>query len=169
MKKLRTFKYSSTVVFLSILSVIDIMSQTIPDGALLAFLAVIVLIKASEIYYEKSLSPIVSSLGGLGMGVLFIIFAMITDGAVGGGDIKLITVLGLLFGFKFAFILSMFTAVLLFISYIILIIIFKFQFFFVPLAPYFLVCFFATVFAYNNWKTKKVKEVEAAEAIEAVE
>lgn len=160
MSKLRIVKYSSTLVFLSILSVIDIMTQNIPDGALIAFLAVIVFIKVFEIYYEKSLSPIINSISGLGMGVLFLIIAVITDGAVGGGDIKLISVVGLLFGFKFTFILSILSAVLLFISYMILIIILKLHIVFVPLAPIFLVAFFATTIIQNNWKVKETKQDE---------
>lgn len=78
---------------LIVISIIDLKTQTIPDGLNL-FGVIITVILGIYIFRGTYLTHLYGFLFGFG---LFLIIAMITD-AMGGGDIKLMGVLGLLFG-----------------------------------------------------------------------
>lgn len=87
--------YGFVVAGLLAVLVIDWKTQLIPDR-LNVFLA---LCGAASILLSPSISHVVLSvLGALLGGGLLLLLAVITKGAIGGGDIKLMFALGLLFG-----------------------------------------------------------------------
>ncbi|PYZ93632.1 prepilin peptidase [Salipaludibacillus keqinensis] len=87
------------LVFISLLVIItvsDLETMLIPDKVLLFFLVLIVILRVVE-----PLSPWWDSLVGAGFGfVLFLLLAIVSKGGMGGGDIKLMGVIGLVLGFQ---------------------------------------------------------------------
>lgn len=86
--------YCILISIIIVISLIDLKYMIIPDE----LIAVCLLIGAVVIIYDRTLflNKIIGFLMGLGM---FLLIAYITH-AMGGGDIKLIAVLGLVFGIK---------------------------------------------------------------------
>lgn len=86
-------------VFLSLLviiSVSDLETMLIPDKILLFFLVLLVILR-----FIEPLSPWWDSLAGAGFGfVLFLLLAIVSKGGMGGGDIKLMGVIGVVLGFQ---------------------------------------------------------------------
>lgn len=77
-----------------VISLIDIKHKIIPDrlNAMILVIAVICM------FYDKTL--IINKLIGFGIGLGLFLLISITTNAMGGGDIKFIAVLGLMFGIK---------------------------------------------------------------------
>ncbi len=93
--------YGFMTSILIVICVIDFYQQIIPDELVLLILGTTVLYKASA--YLLNGTPLMikdSIFGFLAGGLLFLAIAVISNGAMGGGDIKLIAVLGLILGLK---------------------------------------------------------------------
>ncbi|NLM43588.1 MAG: prepilin peptidase [Clostridiales bacterium] len=93
--------YSSIISILIMISVIDYYHQIIPD--FLLFLIIIITVSYTLINYfiiRKSILLIDSIIGFFAAGFFFILIALISNGGMGGGDIKLISILGFILGLK---------------------------------------------------------------------
>ncbi|MDP3387510.1 MAG: prepilin peptidase [Eubacteriales bacterium] len=90
---LLTVLYGIISSLLIVISMIDLKTQTIPDG-LNIFGVIITVILGIYLFRGNYLTHLFGFLFGF---LLFLVIAMITN-AMGGGDIKLMGVLGLLFG-----------------------------------------------------------------------
>jgi leader peptidase (prepilin peptidase)/N-methyltransferase len=86
---------------------IDLEHQIIPNRLVLILLAYTLVLQA--VYPTQTWTD--SLLGGVLGGALFLLLALVSRGGMGGGDIKLVTVLGLWFGWQ-GLILLMFLAFL---------------------------------------------------------
>ncbi|NLB21535.1 MAG: prepilin peptidase [Clostridium sp.] len=93
---------------------IDLEHSIIPDGLNIGILVVSVISVLIQIYTgDKVWSDLLNhSLGLLLGGGFFLLIAMVTNGAMGGGDIKIMGALGFLFGVKN-------TLLLMFLSFVI--------------------------------------------------
>ena len=86
---------------LLIICIIDYYEQIIPDGLVVLILAATVIYKGAAYFIAKAPLQLIDSLYGfLSGGLLFLAIAVASNGAMGGGDIKLIAVLGLILGLK---------------------------------------------------------------------
>ncbi|WP_280769781.1 prepilin peptidase [Salipaludibacillus daqingensis] len=87
------------LVFLSLLVIItvsDLETMLIPDKILLFFLVLLVILR-----FIEPLTPWWDSLVGAGFGfILFLALAIVSKGGMGGGDIKLMGVIGFVLGFQ---------------------------------------------------------------------
>ena len=92
------------IVFLSMLVIIiisDYQTMIIPDGVLMFFSAIIIVIK----FYMSNLESVgISILHGIGAFIFLLLIKLLGDflfkkESMGGGDIKLLAVFGLMFGF----------------------------------------------------------------------
>ncbi len=93
--------YSLVLSTLIVVSFIDYYEQIIPDGLLLITLASAVLFKLINYFIYKVPIAIWSDLFGfLAGGISFLLIALVSKGAMGGGDIKLIALLGFILGLK---------------------------------------------------------------------
>ena len=94
-----TVEYTILTLIMLWLSSIDIKTMKIPDivNAVGFIAAVIIMIIKALIYNGSITSHILGLLVG---GGFFLIIALLTKGAMGGGDIKLMAVLGLWMGFE---------------------------------------------------------------------
>ena len=90
-------KYSILCSILLVISIIDLNLKIIPNSINLFLLLYGIIFNIIEFSFNN----LTSNLFGLFIGGgLFLLIAIISKGAMGGGDIKLVAVLGLLFGFK---------------------------------------------------------------------
>ncbi|MGB4440576.1 MAG: prepilin peptidase [Sedimentibacter sp.] len=97
--------YCFTISLLITISIIDIKHKIIPDGLNITgvIIGIIFIISDNPILFDRLI--------GLGIGlVLFFSIAMVTN-AMGGGDIKLMAVLGLIFGVKGVLFITLFSFV----------------------------------------------------------
>lgn len=93
--------YSLIISILIIISFIDYYHQIIPDRLILTILVLAIIYKSYTFaIYRTSIIVYDSILGFLIGGLLFLLIAIISKGAMGGGDIKLITSLGFILGWK---------------------------------------------------------------------
>lgn len=93
--------YSFIISILIIISFIDYFHQIIPDGLVLLILVSTIIYKAFiYIVYKTPLSFLDSISSFIGAGLLFFIIALVSNGGMGGGDIKLSAVLGFILGLK---------------------------------------------------------------------
>lgn len=93
--------YSFILSILIIISFIDYSYQIIPDGLVLLILVSTIIYKAFiYIVYKTPLSFLDSISGFIGAGLLFFIIALVSNGGMGGGDIKLSAALGFTLGLK---------------------------------------------------------------------
>lgn len=93
--------YSFLISILIVISFIDYYEQIIPDGLVFIILVSSIIYKFTIYFIYKS--PITlwnSIMGFLTGGLLFLLIAVVSKGAMGGGDIKLIAVLGFILGLK---------------------------------------------------------------------
>jgi leader peptidase (prepilin peptidase)/N-methyltransferase len=101
-------KYIVLVSLLIIITFVDIERQEIPDELILFGLVAGLLFNIYNIKTDMVPGIIGFILGG---GV-FLIIAMVTNGAMGGGDIKLMAVLGLFFGWKLIIMIALISFVI---------------------------------------------------------
>jgi leader peptidase (prepilin peptidase) / N-methyltransferase len=101
--------YAILSSILVVITVIDFFTQEIPDE--LNILGLIIGIVFLVLNFSFS-NLIVSGLGLLIGGGLFLIIAIVSGGAMGGGDIKLMGVLGFWFGWKLVLVLSILSFVI---------------------------------------------------------
>lgn len=102
------FFYTVLVCILICISFIDYDHQIIPDG--LVFFGVVLSLLYKLIAYFFLAQPIalVNSLFGLVLGGgFFLLIAVISNGGMGGGDIKLMAMLGLWFGWRNIILISL--------------------------------------------------------------
>lgn len=93
--------YSLIISILIIISFIDYYHQIIPDRLILTILVLAIIYKSYTFaIYRTSIIVYDSILGFLIGGLLFLLIAIISKGAMGGGDIKLIASLGFILGWK---------------------------------------------------------------------
>lgn len=86
---------------LLVISVIDYYHQIIPDSLVVIIFIAAVLYKIALKYtYNIPLNIVDGMIGLLGSGLLFILIALVSNGGMGGGDIKLIAVLGFILGWQ---------------------------------------------------------------------
>lgn len=138
----------SIISILVIISGIDYYTQTIPDSLVLVLL-IISIIQKITLYLLYGSSPQIfnSSLGLLISGGLFLLIAIVSKGGMGGGDIKLISVLGFVLGFKRIF-LSIFLSFIIgaIISIFLLIFKVKSRKDPIPFGPFLCIAFIITLF-----------------------
>lgn len=92
-----TVIFCLTASVLIVISMIDLDTQTIPDR----MHVIIGSIAFINILIQRDISVLASAgMGFIVGGGFFLLLAIITKGGMGGGDIKLMAVLGLLFGLK---------------------------------------------------------------------
>ena len=93
--------YCIAFSILMIISFIDYYKQIIPDGLLLIFMLCVIIYKIINlILYNIPLNIRDGIFGFIFGGLVFFIIAIVSNGAMGGGDIKLIAVLGFIIGLK---------------------------------------------------------------------
>lgn len=93
--------YGFMASILLVICVIDYYEQIIPDGLILIILIAVVSYKAAAYFFNGTPVLLKDGISGfLSGGLLFLAIAVISNGAMGGGDIKLIAVLGLILGLK---------------------------------------------------------------------
>lgn len=93
--------YSLIVSILIIISFIDYHHQVIPDSLVVITLILSICYKITIFILCKTPFNLLNSILGLLIGGgLFLIIALASRGGMGGGDIKLISVLGFILGFK---------------------------------------------------------------------
>ena len=97
--------HSILIILLIIISFIDLKHKIIPDGLNL----VGIVIGVALIIYEKA--SVSDSLIGLAAGAGIFSIIAITTNAMGGGDIKLMAVLGFIFGVKGVLFITLFSFV----------------------------------------------------------
>ncbi len=107
-------QYLIIIGFLIPVFIIDLEHSIIPDGLNIGILVVSIFSVLIQIYTgDKVWSDLINH--GLGLllgGGFFLLIAMVTNGAMGGGDIKIMGALGFLFGVKN-------TLLLMFLSFVI--------------------------------------------------
>lgn len=100
--------FGAMTLILIVMTMIDYDHQIIPDGLTLMLgilgIAYLALIRFPESGFNTILP---SALGFLLGGGLFLLIAVVSNGGMGGGDIKLMAVLGLWFGWKHLLLLMM--------------------------------------------------------------
>jgi leader peptidase (prepilin peptidase)/N-methyltransferase len=102
-----SFKFAAFALLASTLitiTFIDIKHQIIPDG-LIVFLLITGL--AANIYMHGLKEILGFGIGFILGGGIFLLIAIATNGAMGGGDIKLMAALGLWFGWKYIIIIGL--------------------------------------------------------------
>ncbi len=96
------FLYFSIIIsILLVISIIDFYHQIIPDILLVLVIIITVLYRVTVYYiYGIPIYLLDSLIGFLAAGLLFTIIALVSNGGMGGGDIKLIAILGFILGLK---------------------------------------------------------------------
>jgi leader peptidase (prepilin peptidase)/N-methyltransferase len=93
--------YGFMLSILIVICLIDYYDRIIPDGLVLTILTATVLYKAAVYFAYGTPVPFRDGIYGfLSGGLLFLAIAVISNGAMGGGDIKLTAALGLILGLK---------------------------------------------------------------------
>ncbi len=118
------FFYGALACILIVIALIDMDHLIIPDGLVVAGLAVGVLYRLLALTEAGGGKGILDGIIGLLVGGgIFLLIALISNGGMGGGDIKLMAMLGLWFGWRniliislIAFIIGSIISILLLIS-----------------------------------------------------
>lgn len=93
--------YSLIFSILIVVSFIDYYHQVIPDSLVVITLIITIMYKVLLfVLYKTPFNLLNSILALLVGGGLFLIIALVSKGGMGGGDIKLISVLGFILGFR---------------------------------------------------------------------
>ncbi|KPU28066.1 peptidase A24 [Caloranaerobacter sp. TR13] len=137
-------RYLFLTSLLVVISFIDYKHQIIPDSVLLFGFFITFIFKL--LYYSK-VELLNSILGLLIGGLIFLIIAIVSHGGMGGGDIKLIALLGFFFGLKHLLLL-MFLSFLIgaFFSIMLLLLRIKDRKDFIPFGPFISIAAIITIF-----------------------
>ena len=93
--------YAFITSILIIISFIDYYHQIIPDELVLLILISTIISKAVTYFIYKTPLLLLDSISSfIGAGIIFIIIALVSNGGMGGGDIKLSAALGFILGLK---------------------------------------------------------------------
>lgn len=93
--------YSIILSILIVISFIDYRHQIIPDGLVLSIIICSIIYKAILYFlYKEPIYLFDNFIGFTVAGILFLLIALLSKGAMGGGDIKLIASLGFILGLK---------------------------------------------------------------------
>ncbi|MDF2520917.1 MAG: Prepilin peptidase [Clostridia bacterium] len=101
-------KYAVLASLLIVIASIDLKTQEIPDRLIVFGLIAGLLFNL----YNIRINMVQGLLGFILGGGSFLIIAMVTKGAMGGGDIKLMAVLGLFFGWQLTILIALISFVL---------------------------------------------------------
>lgn len=105
--------YAALSSMLIVVSIIDYYHKIIPDRLNLIILVLGILFKLTSIIVLKKESVLLDSIWGfLVGGGIFLLIAIVTNGAMGGGDIKLMAALGIWFGLKEILLISLLSFIL---------------------------------------------------------
>lgn len=105
--------YSIVFSILIIISIIDLKTMIIPDSLNISLLFITILYKLLQYsFYDISPNILNSTLGLIGSSGLFLLIAILSKGSIGGGDIKLIGVLGFILGMKMSILNIFFSFIL---------------------------------------------------------
>jgi len=112
--RLETIQYIVIIGMLIPIFLIDYEHYIIPDGLNMGIFAVAVSVVLIQILTgEKEWNEFLYHIFGMLIGGGFFLFiAVVTDGAMGGGDIKIMAALGFLFGVKSTLLLMFFSFVI---------------------------------------------------------
>ncbi|QIB26473.1 prepilin peptidase [Caloranaerobacter azorensis] len=137
-------KYLFLTSLLIVISVIDYKHQIIPNSILLFGFFTILIFKL--LYYSKA-ELLNSILGLLIGGLIFSIIVIVSRGGMGGGDIRLIALLGFFFGWKHLLLLMLLSFVIgAFFSIILLLLKIKSMKDFIPFGPFISIAAIITIF-----------------------
>lgn len=141
-------KYSILCSVLLVISIIDFDHKIIPNSINLFLLIYGIIFNIIDF----SFSNLTSNLLGLFIGGgLFLLIAIISKGAMGGGDIKLVAVLGLLFGFKKILLITFLSFIIgAIISILLLLFKIKKRKDYIPFGPFICIGAFITIIYGNN-------------------
>ncbi|HYE12106.1 MAG TPA: prepilin peptidase [Patescibacteria group bacterium] len=101
-------KYAVLASMLILITFVDLERQEIPDEVILFGLIIGLIFNVFDIKANMLPGIIGFVLGG----GIFLLIAILTNGAMGGGDIKLMAVLGLFLGWKFILLISLISFVI---------------------------------------------------------
>ncbi len=136
-------KYAVITSLLIIVTLIDLKTQEIPDGLIIFGLIAGLLFNL----YDIKADMLKGILGFLLGGGTFLIIAMVTQGAMGGGDIKLMAVLGLFFGWEMIILIALLSFLLgAIISLILIATKIKGRKDFIPFGPFISIAALITIF-----------------------
>ena len=98
---LELIPYGLLASLLLTISLIDYDHQIIPDGLVIFGFVIGLLYKIIDILFHQATFGVLNSIGGLLLGGgLFLLIAIVSNGGMGGGDIKLMAMLGFWLGIK---------------------------------------------------------------------
>ncbi|SES71383.1 type 4 prepilin peptidase 1 . Aspartic peptidase. MEROPS family A24A [Natronincola peptidivorans] len=98
---LQFFAHGVLVSILLAITFIDYDHQIIPDGMIILIIVAGLFYKIAYMVLYRGSFPLLSSIGGLLLGgVFFLVVAILSNGGMGGGDIKLMGALGLWLGWQ---------------------------------------------------------------------
>lgn len=98
---LQFLAYGALVSILLAMSLIDYDHQIIPDGMVIVIFLLGVAYKVAHMLIDKTSFPLLNSIWGLLIGGgFFLLIAIASKGGMGGGDIKLMGVLGFWLGWR---------------------------------------------------------------------
>ncbi|MGB7606077.1 MAG: prepilin peptidase [Lutisporaceae bacterium] len=136
-------KYAVLTSLLVIITLIDLKTQEIPDELIIFGLITGLLLNL----YDIKLNMLQGIMGFLLGGGTFLIIAMVTRGAMGGGDIKLMAVLGLFLGWKMVILVALLSFLLgAIISLVLIIAKIKGRKDYIPFGPFIATAALITIF-----------------------
>lgn len=137
-------KYLFLSSLLIVIAFIDYKHQIIPDSILLFGFFTTLIFKL--LYYSR-IELLNSTLGLLIGGLIFLIIAIVSHGGMGGGDIKLIALLGFFFDWKHLLLLMFLSFIIgAFFSIILLLLKIKDRKDFIPFGPFISIAAIITIF-----------------------
>ncbi len=138
------YLYGVLACILIVVALIDIDHLIIPDGLVLAGLAVGVLYRLLGFAEASGAKGMVDGIIGLLVGGgIFLLLALISNGGMGGGDIKLMAMLGLWFGWRNILFISLIAFIIgSIISIVLLIFKLKSRKDFIPFGPFIVLAVF---------------------------
>lgn len=156
------------VIFLALLiaGAIDILTMNIPNIIFLVITLIALCFIVFDIVRNKSFRPILDYIKGAGVSILVLIVALLMFQysnyyAIGGGDIKLLFAIGILFGFKNTLIIVLLTVPEIFIINTIKNLA-NFNVIYLPLSPLLFINFSAYIvwLSYHKNKNSNIKKEE---------
>ncbi len=137
-------KYALLSSLLIVISMIDLKLQIIPNGLIIFGLITGIIFTLFNGFNRELFNYLLSFLIG---GGIFLIIAIVTQGAMGGGDIKLMAVLGIWFGWKEILIITLFSFIIgAIISIVLMVLKIKGRKDYVPFGPFIAIATFIMIF-----------------------